>query len=103
MEKQCNKCDKRTEINADLSKHIVNVQEEHTRFLKGFKTIVKAKPDGACLFNCTAVHMHGDESRALVIRKAVNSHIHKNWNFYKDKVALPYTENIITKQGTKTI
>ena len=100
---KCDNCENNSQGKQDLNKHSVSVQEGHKEFLRGFKSIVKAKPDGACLFNCTSLHIYGDESKSVDIRKSVNAHIYKNWSFYRNKVALPFTETVITKNGKKVI
>ena len=37
--------------------------------------ICKAKPDGACGFNCTALNYHHDETLGSYVRMNVNNHI----------------------------
>ena len=96
---KCRDCDIKTDATVDLKKHGVSVHEGHIQYLQRFKTIVKSKPDGACLFNCASLHIYGDESKASYIRESVNNHIHKNWGFYREKIAFPYTETVLTKKG----
>ena len=66
--------------------------------LKGFSRIAKAKPDGLCLYNCVSLHIYGDENKAKNIKKIVNNHIYNNWNFYKEKIPLPFRENFVGVQ-----
>ena len=76
-------------------KLLSNVKVEHLSKLKGYKFIFKAKPNGACLTNCAAIHIHEDENEGEEVKKKVNNHIADNWeNYYQYKVPLPYIETV---------
>ena len=64
---QCTNDDFNYVSKVKLNKPKENVHVDHLKFLKGFKTIVKAKADGACLYNCTALYLYGNESKARLI------------------------------------
>ena len=54
--------------------------------------LCKAKPDGACGSNCTALNYHHDETPVSYVRMNVNNHIIDFWPFYEPFVTFPFTQ-----------
>ena len=71
--------------------------------LRGFKSIFKVAGDGRCLQNCLAVHGFGDPSLGIRIKHMVNNHIAEFWDYYKNKVHLPFEEKVGVGKDSKTI
>ena len=65
---------------------------KHLSKLRGFKLIYKALANGRCLQNCLAVHGYEEEDEGIEIKKIVNHHIADNWDYYYNKVGLPFKE-----------
>ena len=69
---KCSKCSCQV-MNKQMIEMPIN--KNHVDLLKGYRSVVKASPDGACLFNSTSLHLHKNESQSYTIRKKSNSHI----------------------------
>ena len=86
------------------SKCLVGVKGDHLPRLKGYMLRYKALANGACLENCTAVHVYEDDNEGVKVKRRVNHHIADNWdNYYKDKIALPYRERVGVGEHEKEI
>ena len=71
------------------------VHERHVKYLKGFKYVMKAKADGACLNNSAAMYIFEDENKGCEVKKMVNEHIVNNWNcFYKNIIPIPNRQTV---------
>ena len=53
-----------------------------------------ARPDGACLTHCLAVHAYEDPNEGERVKKCVNNHMADNMDYYQNKIELPYIETI---------
>ena len=82
---------------------VSKVQERHLPLLRGFKWRFKATPDGACLTNCFAVHAYEDEDEGLKVKRMVNNYIADNWEYFKEKISLPYVENVGVGRNSKVV
>ena len=77
---------------SNIPKHLKVVNAKHLSKLRGFKLIYKALANGRCLQNCLAVHGYEEEDEGIEIKKIVNHHIADNWDYYYNKVGLPFKE-----------
>jgi len=71
-----------------------SVLQEHICLLKSFRFRYKAKPDGACLINCLAVHIFENEDHAMKLKKKINDHIAENLEHYKASIVYPFVETV---------
>ena len=87
-----------------VSKHLEDVNPFHLPKLRGFTKRYKALGNGACLTNCVAFHLSGEEKKGGEVKKIVNHHIADNWdNFYENKIGLPYIETVVVGANTKEV
>ena len=84
-------------------KEPVRVKNEHIKHLKGFKWRYPIRGDGRCLENCTAIHKYGNEDQGMDVRILINEHVAGNWNYWKNKLPLPYKESIYIEGMEKAI
>ena len=71
------------------------VHPMHVEKLNGFKYYFKTTGNGRCLENAISKHMYDSEYEAENIKRKVYDHIVNNYEpYYKDKICLPYSENI---------
>ena len=90
--------------NVSKPKHLANVHEEHLKDLKGYSLRYRALGDGACATNSIAVHIHEDEKEAPKLKRRVLNHIADNYyNFYKDRISIPYTETVGVGNAAKVV
>ena len=66
-----------------------SVLQEHISQLKSFRFRYKAKPGGACLVNCLAVHISESEEYAMKLKKKINDHLADNLAHYKASIIYP--------------
>ena len=83
--------------------HLSGVLLEHLPKLRGYKMIFKADSNGACLQNCFAVHAYEDQDEAPKLKKKLNNYVADNWNYFKNKIALPYVETVGVGEDTKLV
>ena len=84
--------------------HLSPVPLKHQAKLRGYRFMFKAEPNGACLENSTAVHIHEDKTEGSNVKKRVNNHIADNWdNYYQHKILLPYKETVGVGKDAKQI
>ena len=81
-------------IKIKSNKQLVKVHEEHLNDLKGFKMKVPVRGDGRCLENCTALHAYGNEEQGIDVRIMINEYVAQNFEYWKEKIPLPYSETI---------
>ena len=80
------------------------VNEDHISQLKGFTHFYKSIPNGACLTNCAAVHIHGNENERTQVKSKVNNHIADNYDkYYINEIELPFIETIGTGEEARQI
>ena len=94
---------RKSSVHSNIPEHLSPVLKEHLPFLHGFKMRYNAKPDGACLTNCLAVHLYENEEQGPKCRQKIIKHMTENWSFYKEEVIYPYTEKIGVGDSSKTV
>ena len=52
------------------------------------------KSDGACGTNAVAAHIFNDQNRGPEVTMIKNTHIGDHWDYYKDKISLPYERKV---------
>ena len=55
-----------------IPSHLSSVKQEHLTLLRGYKMRYMARPDGACLTNCLAVHAYEDPNEGERVKKCLN-------------------------------
>ena len=50
--------------------------------------------DGRCLENCAALHAYGNEEQGIDVRILINEHVARNFEYWREKIPLPYKETI---------
>ena len=87
----------------DLGKNLVEIDEKYTSILleagidRNNYIIYKAKADGACASNCTAIHVHHEQNLGPYVRRNVNEYIIKFWPFFKAYYKFPHKQMVGTK------
>ena len=69
---------------------------EHKPFVSklGDLVIVRARGDGACLYNAAAKGIYGSDKQSWVLRGLVHSFIVEHWDFYRHYYTVPYREQV---------
>ena len=87
-----------------ISKYLAPVMTAHLPKLRGYRQRYRAKPNGACLDNCLAVHVYEDENEGPRVKKRVNKHVADNWDaYYKNIIPLPFEETVGVGPNAKVI
>ena len=93
-----------TNMKKDFNKYLVEIDEKYSPIfleagldIKDY-IIYKAKADGACASNCTAIHVHHDQNLGPYVRRNVNEHIHMLWPFFKGFYKFPLEQIVGTKK-----
>ena len=77
--------------------HLSPVQDQHLDDLLGIRMKCSGNPGGDCLSSCTTIHLSNtnDSSERKKVNRRINHHIADHFDhFYKDKIALPYSETV---------
>ena len=83
---------------------LMPVDPEHLPLLNGFNFYRKVKADGACLTNCAAIHIFGNEEYGPMLKKLLYKHIDDNWEiYYRFWISFPYVETIGVGKNAKKI
>ena len=94
LNKEIRELTKQKNIILKRSLNLSKVKNEHLPLLKGYNSVFKAEANVACVQNCVAVHFYGDPKEGTKVKKVLNQHIAENWNYYKNKVEMPYTQTV---------
>ena len=87
----------------EIPKHLSGVQRKHLTILRGYRMVFKADPNGACLQNCAAVHIYEDQDEGPKLKKRLNNHVADNWHYYRNKIVLPYVEQVGVGEYAETV
>ena len=79
-------------------KTLFDVKEAHVSSLNGFKSYMKIVGNGACLENCTAMHLFKDQALGVKVKRIVNDHMVSNLDYYSNMIQYPYKEFIFAEQ-----
>ena len=117
-ELECNKTELENEIKklksepSDLSaniiskkpKHLFKVHEANLPKLKGYSWRYRALANGACANNCLAVHIYENEDEGENVKRRTLDHIADNYyNYYQNKIGLPYVETVGVGEKSTTV